>query len=348
LKIAIATVQVPFTKGGAETLVLMLRNQLQKRGHQVDIVSIPFKWYPPETLVNCMLMGRMMDLSEVNGEKIDMVIATKFPAYYVQHKNKVIWLMHQHRQAYDLWGTQYGDLHVRPDGDFIRKMIVHNDTEYIAEAKRVFTIAQNISDRLKRFNDILSIPLYHPPLNHERLTCAEYGDFIFYPSRIDEMKRQHVLVEAARYLKTEARIYIAGGGSVRDVQSLQKLIEKHKLQDKIKLLGYITEDEKIDYYARCLAVYFGAFDEDYGYVTLEAFYSKKPVIVHTDAGGPLEFVEHEKNGYVLEADPKTVAQKIDELYSCRDAARELGKYGFESLLEKHISWDNVIDNLLMS
>ena len=159
MKIAIATVQVPFTRGGAEALVLMLKEQLQKRGHQVDIVSIPFKWYPPETLVNCMLMGRMMDLSEVNGEKIDMVIATKFPAYYVRHDNKVIWLMHQHRQAYDLWGTQYGDLHGMPDGDFIRKMIVQNDTEYIAEAKRVFTIARNTSDRLKRFNSGCSPPL---------------------------------------------------------------------------------------------------------------------------------------------------------------------------------------------
>ena len=250
MKIAIATVQVPFTRGGAEALVLMLKEQLQKRGHQVDIVSIPFKWYPPETLVNCMLMGRMMDLSEVNGEKIDMVIATKFPAYYVRHDNKVIWLMHQHRQAYDLWGTQYGDLHGMPDGDFIRKMIVQNDTEYIAEAKRVFTIARNTSDRLKRFNDIQSIPLYHPPLNHERLFCKEYGNFIFYPSRIDEMKRQQVLVEAARYLTTEASIYIAGSGSEREVQYLQKLVDKYGLQDKIKLLGYITEEEKIDYYSQ--------------------------------------------------------------------------------------------------
>ena len=104
MKIAIATVQVPFITGGAEIHAEMLCRELKKRGYQADIVTIPFKWYPTDTLLNCMLMGRMMDLNEVNGEKIDRVIAMKFPAFYLQHENKVLWLLHQHRQAYDLWG----------------------------------------------------------------------------------------------------------------------------------------------------------------------------------------------------------------------------------------------------
>ena len=106
MKIAIATVQVPFITGGAEIHARLLHSELVKRGHECDIVTIPFKWYPSETLLNCMLMGRMMDLTEVNGEKMDLVIAMKFPAYYVKHPNKVLWLLHQHRQAYDLWGTE--------------------------------------------------------------------------------------------------------------------------------------------------------------------------------------------------------------------------------------------------
>jgi len=346
MKIAIATVQVPFTKGGAEIHATLLKEQLQARGHQADIITIPFKWYPQETLMNCMIMGRMIDLTEVNGERIDMVIAMKFPAYYVQHPNKVLWLLHQHRQAYDLWGTKYGDLHQLPDGEFIRNSIIKNDNQYISEAKRIFTNARNTADRLKKYNHIDAMPLYHPPINHEKLFCREYGDFIFYPSRIDEMKRQRVLVEAARYLTTGASIYIAGSGSEREVGYLHELIDKYKLQGKVTLLGYISEEEKIDYYARCLGVYFGAFDEDYGYITLEAFFSRKPVIVHLDAGGPLEFVEHDLNGYVLDADPKAVAQKIDELYSHKHTAQKLGQFGYESMKNKNISWDNVINRLL--
>ena len=120
MKIAIAMVQVPFIRGGAEILADMLCNELKNRGHQADIITIPFKWYPSTSILNCMLAGRMLDLSEINGEKIDMVIAMKFPAYYVKHNNKVLWLMHQHRQAYDLWESPYGDKDKSPDGEFVR------------------------------------------------------------------------------------------------------------------------------------------------------------------------------------------------------------------------------------
>ena len=346
MRIAIATVQVPFIRGGAEILVDMLRDELKKRGHQVDVITIPFKWYPGETLVNCMMMGRMMDLTEVNGEKIDRVIAMKFPAYYVKHEKKVLWLMHQHRQAYDLWNTKYGDLQNFPDGETIRNFIVENDKKYISESEAVYTIAQNTSNRLMNFCSISSTPLYHPPLNHEKLHCEKYGDYIFYPSRIDKIKRQRLLVEAARYLKTDAKIVLAGSGSDAELEYIQDLIQKNKLQDRVKLAGFISEEEKINYYANCLGVYFGAYDEDYGYITLEAFFSEKPVIVHKDAGGPLEFVEHEKNGYILEADAQRVAEKIDELYTNCKKAELLGKAGRRSLDEKHMDWDYVIEQLL--
>lgn len=346
MKIAIATVQVPFITGGAEILVQMLKKELIKRGHQAEIVTIPFKWYPPETIVDCMMMGRSMSLEEVNGEKIDRVIAMKFPAYYVKHDNKVLWLMHQHRQAYELWNTKYGDMQNYPNGSKVRDFIRDCDNKYLREAKGIYTIAQNTTNRLKKNNGLDSEVLYHPPLNYEKMHCEEYGDFIFYASRIDQMKRQRVLVEAARYTKTNVKIYIAGSGSKEEIAYINNLIIQYNLQDKVKLLGFISEEEKIEYYAKCLGVYFGAYDEDYGYITLEGFFSKKPVIVHKDAGGPLEFVQDGKNGYVLDEKPEVVAEKIDELYNNRKLAEKLGQNGYQLIQEKHIDWDYVIDRLL--
>lgn len=346
MKIAIATVQVPFISGGAEILVDMLKSELEKRGHRVEIVTIPFKWYPEETLLNCMMMGRMMDLTEVNGEKIDRVIAMKFPAIYIKHEQKVIWLMHQHRQAYDLWDTEYGDLHTFPEGEKVRDFIYSCDKKYINEARHVFTIAQNTSDRLKKYCAIDSVALYHPPLNYEKLHCSEYGDFVFYPSRIDSIKRQRLLVEAARYFQTDVKVVLAGSGNKKELDYIQRQINRYKLHDKVKLAGFISEEEKIEYYSACLGVYFGAYDEDYGYITLEAFFSEKPVLVHTDAGGPLEFVEDGKNGFVIEADAKRIAEKIDYWYENRKIALDMGKAGRQSLEDKHMNWDYVIDNLL--
>lgn len=346
MKIAIATVQVPFIKGGAEILVDMLKNELLKRDHQVEIVTIPFKWYPITSMINCMMMGRMMDLSEVNGEKIDLVIATKFPAFYVKHDNKVIWLMHQHRQAYDLWKTPYGDLHLLEEGPRIKELITSHDTEYLGEAKRIYTIAHNTSNRLEKYNGLHSQVLYHPPLNYEKLHCENYGDYIFYPSRIDQVKRQRLLVEAARYVKTDVKFVIAGSGAASELEYIKQKIKQYHLEEKVILTGFISEEEKIRYYSNCLGVYFGAYDEDYGYITLEAFFSKKPVIVHKDAGGPLEFVENEKNGYILDENPELIAKKVDCLFLDRKMARTLGEVGFQSLKEKNMNWDYVIENLL--
>lgn len=347
MKIAIAMVQVPFITGGAEIHAKMLKDELVKRGHQVDIVTIPFKWYPEESLLNCMMMGRMLDLNEVNGETIDLVIAMKFPAYYVKHKNKILWILHQHRQAYDLWGTKYGDLQNMPNGKIIRDMIIKHDEKYIREAKHIYTNSQNTANRLLRYNNIKSEALYHPPLNYEKLNCQEYGDYIFYASRIDEIKRQRLLVEAAIYSKTNVKIIIAGRGSQSEEAYLHKLIKDNSLENKVKLVGFISEEDKIDYYANCLAVYFGAYDEDYGYITLESFYSKKAIIVHPDAGGPLEFVKHNENGYIIDPDPQAIAYSIDKLYLNKKEAKKMGVNGYQTLIDKNVNWDYVIEKLLM-
>ncbi len=346
MKIAIASVQIPFITGGAEILAELLKNELIKRKHRAEIVTIPFKWYPTKTLINSMLMGRMMDLTEVNGEVIDLVIGLKFPAYYVRHPNKALWLLHQHRQAYDLWDTDFGDLHTLPDGEFLRNTIIKNDNEFIKEARRIFTISKNTTARLKKYNNIDSIPLYHPPKNHEKLHCKEYEDFIFYPSRIDKLKRQRLLVSAAKFLETNVKIYIAGGGSQSEIEYLKEYIRQNSLEERVKLLGFISEEEKIDLYSRCLAVYFGAYDEDYGYITLEAFFSAKPCIVHADAGGPLEFITDNENSYVVEENPEMLAKKIDFLLKNKEEARRAGKAALKSISDMNINWDHVINSML--
>ncbi|OHD14695.1 MAG: glycosyltransferase [Spirochaetes bacterium GWD1_27_9] len=345
MRIAIAIVQVPFMSGGAEIHANLLRNELKKRGHQAEIVWFPFKWYPTESLVNSMIMARMFDLSESNGEKIDMVIGMKFPAFYVKHENKVLWILHQYRQVYDFWGTMYGDQN-SPDGEFIKNTVIKNDNLYIPEAKRIFTNSKNTANRLKKYNDIDGIALYHPPQNYEKLCCRGYENFVFYPSRIEEVKRQRILVESAKYIKNDIKVYIAGIGPEKEMNYLKNMIKENNLEDKVKLLGFISEEEKIDYYARSLAIYFGAYDEDYGYITLESFFSKKPIIVHTDAGGPLEFVEDGKNGFVTPPDAKLVAQKIDWFYENKDTAIKMGEEGYKLMIDKNINWDFVIDSLL--
>jgi glycosyltransferase involved in cell wall biosynthesis len=346
MNIILATVQVPFLRGGAEVLAANLENELRGRGHQVDIVSIPFKWYPAETLLQTMLSARMLDLEEVNGQKVDLLIGLKFPAYYARHENKVTWLVHQHRQAYDLWNTQFGDMHAWTDGDWVRKTIWSADARYLAEMRARYTISRNVSARLQKYNGLYSEPLYHPPSSHEKLGCRDWEPFIFYPSRITAMKRQGLLVEAAQYLTSKAHIVLAGSGNLVETESLRALIRQRGVESRVRLEGQITQERKIELLSRCSAVYFGGFDEDYGYVTLEAMFSGKPVLALSDSGGALEFVQNGYNGYVIDCDPRALAEKIDNLIGNRSLAEQLGRNGRQTMQDKKVSWGHVLDTLL--
>ena len=196
------------------------------------------------------------------------------------------------------------------------------------------------------YNHIESTVLYHPPVNHEALHCQSYGDYVFYPSRIDRIKRQRLLVEAMKYTKTNVKAILAGAGSQKETDYIHRFIRKNQLESKVTVKGYIPEEEKISHYANCLGVYFGVHNEDYGYITLEAMFSQKPVIVHNDAGEPLEFIRDGENGYILPPDPKEIAKKLDELYENKDEAKRVGEKGRSSLLEKKMNWDYVIEQLL--
>lgn len=346
MNIILATVQVPFIRGGAEAHAEETQARLRARGHNVDTVALPFKCYPEECLLQTMVCARCMDLTEVNGRKVDMLIALKFPAYYTYHSNKVIWLLHQHRQAYDLWRTPFGYIDQWRNGEYVRETIRESDTRYLGEATARYANSRNVSNRLMKYNGLEATPLYHPPPSHERLGCKGWEPYIFYPSRITAMKRQGLLVEAARYLRSDARIVFAGTGDDAEVQALHELARRHGVESRIRFEGFVTQERKFDLLASCSAVYFGAFDEDYGYVTLEAMFSGKPVLALSDSGGALEFVEHGFNGYVVETDPQALAERIDELVSDRAAAASLGQHGLDTMKEKRIDWDYVTETLL--
>jgi glycosyltransferase involved in cell wall biosynthesis len=293
-----------------------------------------------------MIMGRLADLRESYCERIDVLVALKFPAYYTRHDRKVVWLLHQHRQAYDLWETQFGDIHTWPDGEWLRNVIREHDIRYLSEARRVFTTSQTVSKRLERFTGVGSTPLYHPPPDHELLYCDKYEPFVFYPSRIDNMKRQRLLVEAARHLESNMKIVIAGAGLQTELDHLESMIREHDLGDRVRLAGFISDEDKRALYADCRCTFFGGYDEDYGYVPLESFYSRKPIVVLDDSGGGREFVEDGRNGYIIPNDPVTLARMLDQLCLDRGLAERLGGRGFDLVQEMAISWDHVISSLL--
>jgi glycosyltransferase involved in cell wall biosynthesis len=345
MKIAIATVQVPFTTGGAEIHAASLKDALIARGIEADIISIPFKWYPPSCLLDEMLMARLVDLTEVNGTPIDRVITLKFPAFYVEHSCKVAWVLHQHRQAYDLFDTPFGDLNHDAEGRAVADAIRTWDGRFLPAHRALFANSRNVQNRLRRYNGLESEVLYHPPANAERFHSAGFDNFILAPGRLDSMKRQHLMIAAMASLPDRIRLVLIGSFDGEYGRAAQELAAE-LAPGRVEFRGIVPEAEKIDLFSRCLAVYNGVYDEDYGYITLEGFLAGKPVIAHPDAGGPLEFIVSGDNGFVVEPTAEGIAACIRKLAETPATAREIGAAGRGTIDALGIGWDHVIERLL--
>ena len=340
--VLVCGVQAPFITGGAEILVSELRANLERRGFRADVVNVPFKWYPVSELVRQALAWRLLDVTESNGTVVDLVIPTKFPSFLVRHPRKVAWLFHQHREAYDLFGTRYCSFTDSEEDRQAREAIHAMDTAALGECRSVYTISKNVADRLARYNGLSGTPLYPPPHHLGRYRCEPGGDYLFYAGRLDRLKRLDLAIDAMKRVRSGARLKIAGTGPL--AEELKKQIAGLGVEDRVELLGFVDADALLDLYARCRAAYYAPLNEDYGYVTVEAFLSGKPVVTTTDAGGPLEFVTHGETGLVAEPEPEAIADAIDGLWALPEARRrEMGEAGRRRV--EGITWDHVIDRL---
>jgi glycosyltransferase involved in cell wall biosynthesis len=287
----------------------------------------------------------LLDVTESNGTPIDLVIPTKFPSYLVRHPRKVAWLFHQHREAYDLFGTSYCSFTDSAEDRRVREAIRAMDTQALSECRMIHTISRNVADRLSRYNGLPGATLYPPPQHLGRYRCDGYGGFLFYAGRLDRLKRLDLAIDALARTRSGARLKIAGRGPLEP--ELRKQIRRLGIEDRVELLGFVSSEELVDLYAGCRAAYYAPLNEDYGYVTVEAFLSGKPVVTTTDAGGPLEFVSHGENGVVAAPDADALAAAIDGLFQLPEARlSEMGAAGHARV--SGITWDHVIDCLTES
>ena len=340
MRIAVCRPQVPFARGGAEIFTDRLADELRARGHETDVVSVPFKWYPGAQVLTQAFLWRMLDLTEADGQPIDLVVGTKFPSYLARHPEKRVWLIHQFRQAHDLDRTDLGQFGESPEDRATRRKVQGLDRVALGEAKRLFAISANVARRVEASTGLRAEVLPHPPQDLD-FRCSGYGDFVLSVNRLDRAKRIELLLEAAA-LDPALEVVIAGDGP--DRPRLERIARDRGLDGRARFAGRVSEDELAELYARCLAVYYAPVDEDYGMVPLEAFLSEKPVLTTTDAGGPLEVVSDGRTGLVVSPDAAEIARAAGWLREHRDEAASYGRAGKE--IAGEVTWDRAIERLL--
>lgn len=340
--VLVCEAQVPFVHGGAEIHVRELVRELRARGYDAELISVPFKWYPKREILPHAAAWRLLDLSESNGRAVDLVIASKFPTYFARHPRKVAWLIHQYRAAYELCGTEYSDFgHTEADIG-LRDTLIRLDTQMLSECRAIFSNARNTASRLKTFNGLDAVPLYHPSRLAPRLRPGPYGNYVLSVGRLESVKRVDLIVRAMADVDGDLRLIIAGDGTQR--ANVERAAEEAGVSNRVTMLGTVDDPQLISLYADALVVVYPPFDEDFGYVTLESFLARKPVITCHDSGGPIEFVRDGINGWICDPQPPALAAAIND--AARDRARtaRMGDAGND--IARTITWDGVIERLV--
>lgn len=340
MRILVASPRVPFAHGGAEITAERLTDELRTRGHDADLVTVPFKWYPGAHVLTNAMTWRMLDLDEVDGRKVDLLIATKFPSYVARHPNKRVWLVHQFRQAYELDGTDLGQFSQSAEDRATVRAVHELDRRTLGEARKLAAISRNVAARLKRYLD-LEAEVILPPPQQISYRFESYGDFVLSVGRLDRAKRIDLLLEAIASDES-LRCVIAGEGPDRD--RLEQIARRHGLNGRAEFRGRVSEAELADLYARCLGVHYAPVDEDYGMVPYEAFMAEKPVVTTTDAGGPLDVVSDRSTGLVVAPEPTEVAAAWRFLLDHPDDVARFGRAG--RAIAQEVTWDRAIEQLL--
>jgi glycosyltransferase involved in cell wall biosynthesis len=302
---------------------------------------VPFKWYPKDEIAASAAAWRLLDLSESNGRPIDLLIATKFPTYFVRHSRKVAWLIHQHRAAYELAGTPFSDFAHTEEDVALCDDLIALDTATLGECTRLFANSANTAGRVARYNGLTVTPLYHPPRLAGALRPGPAGPYVLSVGRLEAVKRVDLAIRAMKHAPRDLSLTIAGTGTMR--HALEALAAESGVAGRVTFLGEVSDADVVELYANALGVVFPPYDEDYGYVTLEAFLAHKPVITTHDAGGPNEFVADGENGFVTDPEPAALGDALARLAADRRRAAAMGEAGFERA--RGVSWAGVIEAL---
>ena len=320
---------------------------LRESGHDAEEVTIAGKWYPATELAHQMAVWRSFDISESNGLKVDAVIALKFPAYLAAHERKIVWLIHQHRSAYELWDhPDFADLSRQEEGPLIRPLVWNSDRLGLGEAKQVFTNSKNVAERLWTSLGLKGDVLYHRSPATEALLARdpeELGDYLFYPSRLEILKRQSLAIDAMRHVTTPVKLVLVGRGP--DERSLRERIAAHGLEDRVRLEVGVSDERLHELYRGALGVYLGPFDEDFGYVTIEGFAAARPVVTLTDSGGHSSSFSTRSRGSSRGPSRRRSPRRSTGSVRSRCGAR-LGLEGHRLVRETVPEWPAVVARLL--
>jgi glycosyltransferase involved in cell wall biosynthesis len=343
MRIAVVTSSPPMAEGGHMVIARELTRALQESGHEARILVTPQNRFGHQA--SAYLATWLTDVTSSEGRPIDQVISLRWPSYAVRHPRHVCWLNHTMREYYDLWDGFSATL--SPKGrlkERVRKTFIHAADRYLlTHLSKLYVQSRTVQQRIAAWQSLRSTVLY-PPAPDRAYRCDRYGPAFLFVSRLTRLKRADLVVRAlATPAANAVRIVLAGEGEER--AALEALASELKVAGRITFAGRLTDEQLLDELARCRAVCFPPFQEDYGFVTVEAFASRKGVITCRDSGGPAELVRDGMNGFLCDPTPESIGRAMRRLMDDAALAEQFGAAAFDTGAK--LTWPETVRQLVV-
>jgi len=341
--VGVVTSSPPKVEGGHLVIARELQRALTDAGHEAHLVITPDYGFGRQS--SAYLETWRTDVTKADGRVVDRVISLRYPSYAVRHPHHVCWLNHTMREYYDLWPQFSGSL--SPQGrlkEGVRRTLIQAADHYLftRNVGKLFVQSRTIQQRLAMWPTLRSDVLY-PPAPYRAYRAEAYGPEFFFVSRLNRLKRADLLIRA---LHTPAgagiSVVIAGEGEERT--ALERLSGELGLEGRVTFAGRLSDPQMLDRFARCRAVVFPPLQEDYGFVTVEAFASRRAVITCRDSGGPAELVEDGVNGFVCDPAPESIGRALRSLADDPGLAERMGTAAFET--GARLNWADTVARLV--
>lgn len=344
-RILVVTSDVTFVEGGHITIARNTVRALRQQGIDADLVLTPQNRFGRQLRAYAATRFTDVGLDGLH-RPVHQVISFRFPSYAVKHPVHVCWLNHRMREYYDLWPVLRAQLRGKAVlKETVRRTIIRAIDRRLLKRNvtKLYAQSATIQARLRRWGNIPSDVLYPPPPQRDYRT-ESYQNFLLCVSRLQSLKRIDLFIEAlVRTRSRDLKGIIIGDGPERE--RLHGLIRERGLEGRVHLLGGTDEETLLSHYARCLGVFFGPLNEDYGFVTAEAFASRKPVVTTEDSGGPAELVRDGESGFIRPPDPARIAEAFDRLAETKGLAEKMGKTGHAFV--SGLTWPETVRKLVI-
>lgn len=309
MRILIATTYVPFTHDPAVGLVEQLRSELNARGFITDVTLLPFAPDGVELTEQTAAL-RLLDLRESCGNRIDRLIAVRYPAFALRHPNKVVWFT--------------------PPTDTAADLMRRSDTTFLRECRGVFTTAWAATQRLRRFYRVEPHGVLYPPLPSAHcFRPGPFGDYLLCTGS------PTVALDALPFADPQVKLVVVGDPS-----------GAYRWSGRVTFTGPVSDERRAELLAGSRGlVRLDQADDPFGYAALEAFHAQKPVLASAQAVGTMELVQDGNTGLVCQPVPAVVGSALTRLWTERAEGERMGQAGHATLARAGINWDAVVRGL---